>query len=68
MTSRQTLLDRDRFVEGLRHMGEDDLLYLNRMVAEQVMALEEALAGARAQIASLLQENARLRAELGTAT
>jgi len=49
-------------------MGEDDLLYLNRMVAEQVMALEEALAGARAQIASLLQENARLRAELGTAT
>jgi len=32
MTSRQTVVDREMFVQALRHMGEQDLLFLNRMV------------------------------------
>ncbi|MFV0680716.1 hypothetical protein [Ottowia sp.] len=42
MTSKQTLLDREMFTQALRHMGEDDLLYLNRMVVERLNLLAQA--------------------------
>ena len=42
MNSCQTLLDRDLFVEALRHMSEADLLYLNRMVVERLNLLAQA--------------------------
>ncbi len=32
MTSKHTVLDREIFVQALRHMGEQDLLFLNRLV------------------------------------
>jgi hypothetical protein len=32
MNSKQTILDRELFTQALRHIGEQDLLYLNRMV------------------------------------
>jgi hypothetical protein len=36
MSSKQTVLDRELFVQALRHMGEEDLLFLNRMVVERL--------------------------------
>ena len=36
MNSKQTILDRELFTQALRHMGEEDLLYLNRMVVERL--------------------------------
>ena len=42
MNSKQTLLDREMFVQALRYMGEDDLLYLNRMVVERLNLLAQA--------------------------
>ena len=36
MSSKQTILDRELFTQALRHMGEEDLLYLNRMVVERI--------------------------------
>jgi hypothetical protein len=36
MSSKQTILDRELFTQALRHMGEEDLLYLNRMVVERL--------------------------------
>ena len=41
-TGKQTLLDRDLFVQALRHMSEEDLLYLNRMVVERLKLLAQA--------------------------
>jgi hypothetical protein len=31
MSTQNTILDRELFLQALRHMGEEDLLYLNRM-------------------------------------
>jgi len=42
MDTKQTVLDRELFVEALRHMGEQDLLYLNRMVVERLKLLDQA--------------------------
>ena len=42
MNSRQTILDREMFTQALRHMGEEDLLYLNRMVVERLNLLAQA--------------------------
>ena len=42
MNSKQTLLDREMFVQALRYMGEDDLLYLNRMVVERLNRMSDA--------------------------
>jgi ATP-dependent exoDNAse (exonuclease V) alpha subunit len=42
MSAKQTVLDRELFVQALRHMGEDDLLYLNRMVVERLNLLAQA--------------------------
>lgn len=42
MSAKQTVLDRELFVQALRHMGEDDLLYLNRMVIERLNLLAQA--------------------------
>ena len=42
MTSRQTVVDREMFVQALRHMGEQDLLFLNRMVVERLNLLAQA--------------------------
>ena len=42
MSSKQTLLDRELFVQALRHLGEDDLVYLNRMVVERLNLLAQA--------------------------
>lgn len=42
MSARQTVLDREMFIEALRHMGEQDLLYLNRMVVERLNLLAQA--------------------------
>lgn len=42
MHSKHTLLDRALFTEALRHMGEEDLLYLNRMVIERLNLLAQA--------------------------
>jgi hypothetical protein len=39
MPANQTLLDRELFVQALRHMSEEDLLYLNRMVVERLQIL-----------------------------
>ncbi len=36
MSTQQTILDRELFVQALRHMNEADLLYLNRMVVERM--------------------------------
>ncbi|QNP49107.1 hypothetical protein [Diaphorobacter aerolatus] len=41
MNSKQTILDRELFAEALRHMGEEDLLYLNRMVIERLNLLAQ---------------------------
>lgn len=42
MSSKQTFLDRELFVQALRHMGEEDLLFLNRMVVERLNLLAQA--------------------------
>jgi hypothetical protein len=42
MSSKQTVLDRELFVQSLRHMGEEDLLFLNRMVIERLNLLDQA--------------------------
>lgn len=42
MTTQRTVLDRELFVQALRHMGEDDLLYLNRLVVERINLLAQA--------------------------
>ena len=42
MSSKQTILDRELFTQALRHMGEEDLLYLNRMVVERLNLLAQA--------------------------
>jgi len=43
MTSNnKTLLNRELFIEALRHMNEADLLYLNRMVVERLNLLAQA--------------------------
>lgn len=42
MTSNKTVVDRELFVHALRHMGEEDLLYLNRMVVERLKLLAQA--------------------------
>ena len=41
MSSKQTILDRELFIEALRHMGEEDLIYLNRMVVERLNLLAQ---------------------------
>ena len=41
MSSQQTILDRELFVQALRHMSEADLLYLNRMVVERLNLLSQ---------------------------
>ena len=42
MTSKHTVLDREMFVQALRHMGEQDLLFLNRLVVERLNLLAQA--------------------------
>jgi hypothetical protein len=42
MSANQTILDRELFVQALRHMGEEDLRYLNRMVVERLILLTQA--------------------------
>lgn len=42
MSSKQTVLDRELFVQAMRHMGEEDLLFLNRMVVERLNLLAQA--------------------------
>jgi hypothetical protein len=42
MSANQTLLNRELFIQALRHMGEEDLLYLNRMVVERLNLLAQA--------------------------
>jgi hypothetical protein len=42
MSSQHTVLDRELFVQALRHMGEYDLLFLNRMVIERLNLLAQA--------------------------
>lgn len=42
MPANQTLLDRELFVQALRHMSEEDLLYLNRIVIERLQLLSQA--------------------------
>ena len=37
-----TIVDRELFTQALRHMGEEDLLYLNRMVIERLNLLAQA--------------------------
>jgi hypothetical protein len=41
MSTKQTILDRELFTQALRHMGEEDLLYLNRMVVERLSLLAQ---------------------------
>lgn len=40
--SKHTVLDRALFTEALRHMGEQYLIYLNRMVIERLNLLAQA--------------------------
>ncbi len=42
MNPKHTILDRELFVQALRHMGEEDLRYLNRMVVERLKLLAQA--------------------------
>ncbi len=42
MSANQTILNRELFIQALRHMGEEDLLYLNRMVVERLNLLAQA--------------------------
>jgi hypothetical protein len=41
MSSQQTILDRDLFVQALRQMSEADLVYVNRMVVERLNLLAQ---------------------------
>lgn len=41
-TEKHTVVDRELFVQALRHMSEEDLLYLNRMVVERLNLLAQA--------------------------
>jgi hypothetical protein len=41
MSSKQTILDRELFTQALRHMGQEDLLYRNRMVIERLNLLAQ---------------------------
>jgi len=50
MSSQQAILDRELFVQALRHMSEADLLYVNRMVVERL----NLLAQAKSEVARLL--------------
>ena len=38
MSTHRTVLDRELFVQSLRHMSEQDLLFVNRMVFERQLA------------------------------
>ena len=40
--NKHTILDRDLFVQALRHMSEKDLMYLNHMVVERLRLLAQA--------------------------
>jgi hypothetical protein len=40
--AKHTVLDREMFLDALRHMGEEDLRFLNRMVVERLNLLEQA--------------------------
>lgn len=42
MSSKRTILDRELFTQALRHMGDEDLLYLNHMVVERLNLLAQA--------------------------
>lgn len=42
MNAKHTVLDRELFTQALRHMGEEDLRYLNRMVVERLNLLAQA--------------------------
>ena len=42
MSTKQTVLGREMFAQALRHLGEEDLLYLNRMVVERLNLLAQA--------------------------
>ena len=42
MNTKHTILDRELFTQALRHVSEEDLLYLNRMVIERLKLLAQA--------------------------
>lgn len=42
MSTHQTFLDRELFLSALRHIGEEDLLFLNQMVVERLNLLAQA--------------------------
>ena len=42
MSTKQTILDRELFAQALRHMSEEDLLYLSRMAIERLKLLAQA--------------------------
>ena len=42
MSSKASIVDRELFVQALRHMSEEDLLFLNRMVVERLNLLAQA--------------------------
>lgn len=42
MSKQQTVLDRELFIQALRHMSEEDLRYLNRMVVDRLNLLAQA--------------------------
>lgn len=42
MNAHRTLLDREAFLEALRHMGEEDLRFLNQRVVERLNLLAQA--------------------------
>ena len=42
MSSKASIVDRELFVHALRHMSEEDLLFLNRMVVERLNLLAQA--------------------------
>lgn len=42
MSTNRTVLDREVFLQALRHMGEEDLLFVNRMVVERLKLLQQA--------------------------
>ena len=42
MTSGKTVVDRELFVQALRSMGEEDLLFIDRLVVERLKLLAQA--------------------------
>lgn len=42
MNDRRTVVDRELFVQALRHMGEEDLRFINRLVVERLKLLSQA--------------------------